>query len=164
MSDAGKLDPNLFRAVIATGTWQLVAGWLVFAIAFMALLAGAAPFAAGGFAIAAPLLFWNVIIRMFHVIEAKLVLLITNPLYRAGEAQVLASVPVVENPVSIEEAKAEAVLNGRYSKAGMIIVGLLMLAYLGLWLKQPAREQPKFDFSNSSAKSADSPAPLTQAE
>lgn len=85
MSDQSSIDPNLFKSVIATGGWQLTLGWIILALSLFAMLLGSVPVGGSGLVIANALLFWGAMIRMLHIVEAKLVLLITNPLYRRGD-------------------------------------------------------------------------------
>ena len=98
MRDQGNLDPNLFKTVIATGGWQLTAGWIILALSFFAMLMGSVTAAGAGLVIANALLFWGAMIRMFHAIEAKLVLLITNPLYRRGDIEAAAAPQIPDDP------------------------------------------------------------------
>jgi hypothetical protein len=70
------IDPALMRRQIGSGGWQITLGLVLLGVAVLALMFGAGP--AGFFVLGAAnvLLFWGAMIRMFGILEAKLLLLI----------------------------------------------------------------------------------------
>lgn len=134
MSDHNSIDPNLFKTVIATGGWQLTLGWIILALSLFAMLLGSVPAGGAGLVIANALLFWGAMIRMFHVVEAKLVLLITNPLYRGGQAGAFADdAPAREE--ARELAKSEAATNSRWLAVVALIAAAVIAAVVLVVLK-----------------------------
>lgn len=158
------IDPSLFKTVIATGGWQLALGWIILALSLFAMLLGSVPAGGAGLVIANALLFWGSMIRMFYIIEAKLVLLITNPLYRRGQVEALAIPDDPEIQREIEQ------LQGPKSKVPWLAIGAVVLAIIigGAMFKvakpSNATPEPAFDFSKSKASGDYVPPPMLTQE